>query len=138
MDDTLRQLVWERAGYACEYCRLPQQLDVLPFQIDHVLAVKHHGPTTADNLALSCYNDNAHKGPNIAGLDPQTAELTRLFNPRADVWEAHFRWHGPVLVGRTAIGRTTIDVLDINHPERVEHRRLLMQAGLFPPPARGP
>jgi hypothetical protein len=37
-----------------------------------------------------------------------------------------------VLTGRTAIGRTTIDVLVMNAPERVELRRLLMRAGLFP------
>jgi hypothetical protein len=35
---------------------LPQFLDILPFQIDHVIAIKHHGPTTSDNLALCCYN----------------------------------------------------------------------------------
>jgi hypothetical protein len=29
-------------------------LDVLPFQIDHIIAEKHHGPTVAENLALSC------------------------------------------------------------------------------------
>ena len=38
-----------------------------------------------------------------------------------------------MLVGKTAIGRTTIYVLDINHPDRVEVRRLLAEAGLFPP-----
>jgi len=54
MDDALRQLVWKRAGDTCEYCRLPQRLDILPFQLDHVIAAKHHGPTSAANLALSC------------------------------------------------------------------------------------
>jgi hypothetical protein len=48
------------------------------------------------------------------------------------VWDDHFAWVGPVLTGRTAIGRTTIDVLAMNAPERVELRRLLMLAGLFP------
>lgn len=47
-------------------------------------------------------------------------------------WEEHFAWVGPVLTGRTAIGRTTIDVLVMNAPERVELRRLLIRAGLFP------
>jgi hypothetical protein len=36
------------------------------------------------------------------------------------------------LRGLTAIGRTTIDVLRINLPERVEHRRLLQQLGVLP------
>jgi hypothetical protein len=37
------------------------------------------------------------------------------------------------LLGRTAVGRTTIDVLNINYPDRVEHRRLLIAEGVFPP-----
>ena len=131
MDDALRQLVWDRAAGTCEYCRLPQRLDILPFQIDHVISIKHHGPTSADNLALSCYNENAYKGPNIAGIDVVTGQLTRLFNPRQDDWNEHFSWLGPELVGRTAVGRTTIDVLNINLPERVEHRRLLIRAGVL-------
>jgi HNH endonuclease len=131
MEEALRQLVWARAGNACEYCRLPQLLDILPFQIDHIIAIKHHGPTTSDNLALCCYNDNTHKGPNIAGIDPATRDLTRLFHPRLDDWSEHFAWNGPELVGRSPIGRTTIDFLNINLPERVEHRRLLMQADLL-------
>ncbi len=134
MDEGLRRQVWDRAGDACEYCRMPQYLDLLPFQIDHVIAVKHHGPTAAENLALSCYNDNIHKGSNLAGLDPATGTLTRLFNPRLDDWADHFAWNGPELVGRTAIGRTTIDVLNMNLAERVEHRLLLIEVGLVPPP----
>lgn len=54
-------------------------------QIDHIVAEKHHGQTVADNLALCCLNDNLHKGPNIAGLDPETGTLTRLFHPRRDL-----------------------------------------------------
>jgi hypothetical protein len=133
MDEVLRQLVWDRAGDTCKYCRLPQRFDILPFQIDHIIAVKHHGQTAADNLALCCYNDNTHKGPNIAGIDPPTGQVTRLFNPRRDAWHDHFAWNGPELVGRSPIGRTTIDVLNINLPERVEHRRLLIQAGVLRP-----
>ena len=86
MDDALRELVWMRAADTCEYCRVPQRFDMLPFQLDHVTAVKHHGQTTADNLALSCYADNLHKGPNLAGIDPATGQLTRMFNPRTDSW----------------------------------------------------
>jgi hypothetical protein len=110
-----------------------ESLDDLPFCIDHIVARKHHGPTLASNLALSCYHCNTYKGPNIAGIDPETAALTRLFNPRLDRWNEHFKWEGPELVGETAVGRTTIDVLQINHPDRVEHRFLLMAEGTFPP-----
>lgn len=132
MDEPLRQLVQQRANHTCEYCRVPQQFDILPFQVDHIIAVKHHGLTADDNLALSCYGCNAYKGPNIAGIDPETGKLTRLFHPRQDEWDEHFEWNGPVVVGRTVIGRATIDVLNMNLPERVEHRRLLIVGGVLP------
>jgi 5-methylcytosine-specific restriction endonuclease McrA len=126
MNETLKQLVRQRAGARCEYCHLPQDYDVLPFQIDHIIALKHRGLTTAANLAWSCFNCNSFKGPNIASIDSVTNELTPLFHPRQDLWDIHFIWEGPQLIGQTAIGRTTIEVLSINLPERIELRRYLM------------
>ncbi len=38
-----------------------------------------------------------------------------------------------MLVGRTAIGRATITVLNINEAEAVATRGMLMEAGVFPP-----
>lgn len=127
-----RQRVWDRAGGRCEYCRMPQDFDIQPFQLDYIRAQKHAGVTTPANLALSCLPCNSYKGTNIAGYDPEGDELQPLFNPRLDDWDDHFVWDGPILRGKTPIGRTTIDVLRINVPERVEHRRLLIDAGVFP------
>ena len=62
-----------------------------------------------------------------------TREITRLYNPRRDRWEEHFRCRGPQLVGLTAIGRVTIRVLAINHPDAVKLRRELIAEGVFPP-----
>jgi hypothetical protein len=107
----------------------PKRFDVLPFQLDHVIPRKHGGPTNADNLALSCLSCNAHKGPNLAGLDPETGAVEPLFNPRDGVWSDNFAWDGPRLVGRTPTGRATIAVLAINEVARIEHRQLLMAAG---------
>src|SRR5208337_451105 len=61
MNEALVRLVWERARSRCEYCQLPQALARLPCQLDHVIAVKHHGSTCASNLALSCFACNNHK-----------------------------------------------------------------------------
>ncbi len=132
MDESLERRVKERAKYRCEYCRIPAYISEFTFPIDHIIAQQHGGETTLENLALSCPHDNYHKGPNLAGIDPVTKKLTRLFNPRRDRWNAHFQWDGPVLLGRTTIGRTTLYVLAMNHPDRVEVRRLLIEAGLFP------
>jgi hypothetical protein len=131
MDAALERLVRERSGSRCEYCRLPQIGSRAPFEIDHITPRKHHGRSVAGNLALSCVYCNAVKGPNLAGLDPAAGKLTRLYHPRLHKWTHHFRFHGSVLVGRTAIGRTTIDVLKMNRPEIVALRGILIDAGVF-------
>ena len=123
--------VRQRAGFRCEYCQVPQFVSAPPFQIDHVIAKKHHGTDEFDNLALSCFHCNVRKGPNIAGMDLDSGELTRLFNPRGDNWRSHFRWDGFHLVGLTAIGRTTIHVLGINEAQHVSAREALFDEGAF-------
>lgn len=133
MDAALVQLVRQRAGDRCEYCQIPQDFDDAPFEIDHIIARKHDGPTAASNLALSCFHDNSHKGSNIAGLDPKTRKLTPLFNTRRHKWARHFRWRGAYLIGRTPVGRVTVAVLHLNDPFRVELREGLIEEGHFPP-----
>jgi hypothetical protein len=71
------------------------------------------------------------KGSNIAGLDPRSGKLTRLFHPRTDVWSRHFAWKGVLLRGKTAVGRTTIAVLDINDPDSIATRHALREEGIF-------
>ncbi|NET53442.1 MAG: HNH endonuclease, partial [Merismopedia sp. SIO2A8] len=82
MNEQLRQQVIRRADQRCEYCHIPQAHDVLPFQIDHIIAIKHHGSSDVSNLALACFNCNSFKGPNIAGIDQTSQTVTRLFHPR--------------------------------------------------------
>ncbi len=134
MDAELHELVWQRAGRRCEYCHLPATLEWLRFQIDHIIAQKHLGPSTVDNLALSCFHCNSYKGPNIAGIDFVTGRLVKLFNPRRDVWTRHFIWDGPLLVAKTPRARATIQVLWMNHPRMIRLRvALLAEGGTFMP-----
>jgi hypothetical protein len=126
MDRALDQLVRTRAGGRCEYCLRPQSTSPIVFPIDHIIARQHRGPTTADNLALCCGRCNLAKGPNIAGLDPLTNSLTRLFNPRLDRWSEHFALDGPTIRGLTDIGRTTMELLDLNNPKQIGIRRLFL------------
>jgi hypothetical protein len=133
MDKALESLVRERSGGRCEYCKMPQEFDPLAFQIDHIIAAQHSGPTIEHNLALACYACNRQKGPNIAGFDVETGQTTPLFNPRRDEWVEHFQWHGAELVGLTPVGRVTVHVLAINRDFRVALRRILMREGVFPP-----
>lgn len=135
MDESLRNLVWQRANGLCEYCRISSEWDAaaFAFQVDHVIAQKHGGQTVADNLALACFHCNNRKGPNVAGIDPLTGQVVRLFHPRRDQWKEHFRWDGPILAGLTPIGRTTVEVLTINHPSYVAVRECLIEQAVFPP-----
>lgn len=84
-----------------------------------------------ENLAFSCFFCNTHKGSNLSGLDPQTGQLTRLFHPRQDRWQDHFRWDGGVLIRLTEIGRVTIHVLRINRADAVAVRRSLREEGVM-------
>jgi hypothetical protein len=136
-DKALVDHVRRRAGDCCEYCQLPQVYSSTRFQLDHIIAEQHGGPTIASNLALACFADNNHKGPNLAGVDPKTGRKVWLYNPRRQKWSRHFRWEGAVLIGRTPVGRATIAVLAINLPHRVAQRAALIGEGVFLPPRRG-
>lgn len=134
MDESLVKEVRDRARNACEYCQMPQVFyPTVPFPIDHIIPRQHDGRTVSSNLALSCLHCNSHKGPNLAGIDPLTKKLTKLFNPRRNKWARHFRWDGPYLVGKSAVGRTTILVLAINDPDIVDVRHELIDEGVFAP-----
>lgn len=130
MKQDLINRVRQRAEERCEYCHFPAEAAWLPFQLDHIIAEKHGGPTNMSNLALACYYCNSFKGSNIAGVDPhgQPDVAVQLFHPRKDEWTEHFRWNGPLLVGMTSTGRVTVAVLRINDAEAVEVRRLLFDA----------
>jgi hypothetical protein len=134
MDVKLIRAVRQRSKHACEYCRMSEEYyPTVPFAVDHVIARQHGGMTQAENLAFACLHCNSHKGPNISGIDPKTRKLTQLFHPRRHKWDRHFRWDGALIVGRTAIGRTTIVMLALNHPDLVEVRQSLIEEGRFPP-----
>ncbi|HUY35135.1 MAG TPA: HNH endonuclease signature motif containing protein [Pirellulales bacterium] len=137
MDRLLRDQVWLRAASLCEYCLMPQSFADAGHEVDHVIAEKHRGATTPENLALACFHCNNHKGPNIAGVDPETGQVIRLYHPRQDRWSEHFIWQGPVLKGITPIGRATVEVLEINLRHRLIHRQALIDEGVFPPSAAG-
>ncbi|MEX0717899.1 MAG: HNH endonuclease signature motif containing protein [Planctomycetaceae bacterium] len=124
MDAATRRLVRDRAANRCEYCGLHQRWSPLAtLHVEHVIPKKHGGTDDPNNLALACVDCNLHKGPNVAGFDPETGRLTDLFHPRRHEWAEHFEWSGATIVGKTAIGRTTVEVLGLNSDERLQLRR---------------
>ena len=131
MDAASSQLVRQRAGHRCEYCRLAEKHSALRFHLEHVIAKQHHGADDLENLALASPECNYQKGTNLTGVDPDTGTVTRLFHPRQDRWSDHFAWEDARIVGRTPIGRTTAWLLEMNTGDRLRWRELLVRFGLM-------
>ena len=119
----VRTQVRDRAHNSCEYCNLHQNDSPLAvLHVEHIIPKVHGGTDNLENLALACIDCNLHKGTNLTGIDPQTSQLTELFHPRREYWDEHFELLGVYLVGKTAIGRTTIRVLNMNSDDQVALR----------------
>lgn len=131
----LRREIEARAQGRCEYCLMPASAAFIPHQVDHIVARKHGGQATANNLALSCALCNKHKGTDLASLDPDTDELTPLYHPRTADWSEHFRLNGATIEPLTATGRATVRLLQLNRPERLVERELLIAAGVLTIPS---
>jgi len=74
---------------------------------------------------LACHRCNRFKGPNLTGVDPDSGQITRLFHPRHDSWDEHFRMERGLIIGLTEIGRTTVALLQMNSPDRLRVRKRL-------------
>ena len=119
----LRRLVTDRAGQKCEYCLLSSELSLFPHEIDHIIAEKHGGSTEADNLALTCWRCNRHKGSDLGSFDPLTGEFAFLFHPRQQQWADHLCFlNGAEIQGITPEGRVTVKLLQLNIPKRLIER----------------
>jgi len=127
----LRREIRARAGGRCEYCLMDEAWLVWGCEVEHILSRKHGGATELSNLAFSCARCNRAKGTDIGSLHPESEELVRLFNPRRDRWDEHFRIDGPRIAGLTLIGQVTVTLLQFNQDERLLERALLQQAGRF-------
>lgn len=109
-----------RARGRCEYCHLPQSAYKRRFHLEHITARCHGGTEDLANLALACGGCNLRKGINLAGIDPQTGDVTALFHPRKDVWADHFEirliaQQGALRIcGKTPQGRATVHTLRMN------------------------
>lgn len=59
MSAALWREVRARAAGRCKYCRMPESLDSLPFELDHIDARQHGGRTVLTNLALTRFAWNS-------------------------------------------------------------------------------
>jgi len=133
--ESLQQRVRRRAGNRCEYCLSHQHYVMGILQIDHIWPVILGGADTEDNLCLACELCNQHKWKKTQGIDPQTGTNVRLYHPRQQKWNEHFRWSasGEEIIGLTPSGRATVTELKLNNELAIIVRRNWIQAGWHPP-----
>jgi hypothetical protein len=132
ISESLRREITERAGSRCEYCLIHQSDSFYRHEIDHIIPQKHRGETSEQNLCLACLDCNRHKGSDFGSFDPDTGQITALFNPRTQVWTEHFQLQGAQILPVTAEGRVTVFVLNMNDGMRIRIRRILLNAGRYP------
>lgn len=131
----LRRRVQQRGQGLCEYCRSCIDYTGHAFTVDHVLPTSRGGTDDFNNLCFCCFWCNNYKHARTQVLDVRTGRVVPLFNPRMDNWHDHFRWSPTYtrVVGRTAIGRVTIQALRLNRPSLVRARKIWVRHGLHPP-----
>ena len=115
---------------------MPDDEPAFPHEPDHIIALKHGGPTVSDNLAYVCFECNRAKVSDIASLDPSSGVLTPLYHPRQQTWNEHFAFDGVSIKGLTPIGRATAFLLRLNEPARIAIRENLMREGRYPRPGQ--
>jgi hypothetical protein len=127
-------LVADRANHRCEYCHAPELVFNFPFEVEHIIPLSREGADSEENLALACRSCNLRKGSRISGIDLESNTEVRLFHPRLDQWENHFQADATsgVIRGTTAIGRTSVNSLEMNSQPQVTARLLWIRLDLFP------
>jgi hypothetical protein len=103
----------------------------LPFHVEHIVASNHRSDDSLSNLAWAFPRCNLRKGTNLSTIDPQSGLRVDLFNPRDMLWEEHFVIRDSFVVGVTACGRGTANLLDMNNENRLSHRQKLIEQGEF-------
>jgi hypothetical protein len=131
----LREVVAEEALHRCGYCLMAEHIVGMPMELDHLIPESLGGATEAENLWLACPGCNARKADRVLGIDPETGQSERLFDPRRQSWQEHFRWiaGATLIAGLTPIGRATVATLQLNRPVLVQARHAWVTVGWHPP-----
>jgi HNH endonuclease len=140
ISSTIRLRIRHRANFLCEYCHSSEEASTSLFTLDHLIPQSLGGDDSEDNLALACHRCNGRRYNFTDGIDPETKTPVALFNPRIDLWSDHFIWsaNGQNILGITAIGRATLNRLDLNDEFHDDGsiqraRRLWIRGGWHPP-----
>jgi hypothetical protein len=132
--DKTRRRIFEQAGNRCGYCLGEQKYVYAPLEIDHILPTAEGGTDDEVNLWLACGLCNSHKSTKTHGVDKTSKRKVKLFNPRKQNWKRHFYVeNGIEIVGKTAVGRVTVEALRLNSRIAITVRKNWLIAGWYPP-----
>jgi hypothetical protein len=131
----LKSLVISRSKGFCEYCKCPFDFSTEPFSIEHIVPRSKDGLDELDNLAYACIGCNIYKFDRTEFIDVVSRAISPLFNPRTMDWHDHFIWDESLtaIIGKTVIGRATIEALRLNRRPLKNLRRALIAIGEYPP-----
>jgi len=110
-----------------------QSLQGATFHVEHVIPVSLGGSDALSNLLLAFPACNLNKSPNVDAIDPQSGIRVPLFHPLVDSWNEHFEIQRYHILGRTHVGRATLESLNLNHERRIRVRKAEELFDLFPP-----
>jgi hypothetical protein len=134
LSQIVKDLVRQRAGGCCEYCRCPEAFATQPHSIEHIRPRVQRGSDDPSNLALACQGCNNHKFDRTEAKDELTGEAVSLFHPREMSWDDHFAWSADYseIIPLSAIGRVTVAMLYLNRSGASNLRRVLYTMGEHP------
>lgn len=104
-------------------------------EIEHIHPKALGGKTSEENLWLACRECNAHKAVKIKDFDILTGRIVKLFNPRKQSWNSHFKFSEDCteIIGKTACGRATVESLKMNNFYQTTARLAWTETNKFPP-----
>lgn len=130
-----RQRLAQKTKSRCGYCLTQEAVSGVHLTLEHIIPQSEGGQTEESNLWLSCRLCNENKGVLTEHPDLESGSVVSLFNPSTQKWSEHFAWNeaGTHIIGRTPIGRATVDALNLNNEFRVRSRAIWVEAGWHPP-----
>lgn len=133
--ESVRQRVRKAFNDRCAYCLSSQRYSNSRLAVEHITPKAIGGGEDEVNLCLSCRLCNLYKGTQVEATDPISLMVVPLFNPRTQVWLEHFQWNrdGTRVIGKTAVGRATVEALRLNNETSVTVRQNWVSVGWHPP-----
>jgi hypothetical protein len=125
---TYRPILRDEFGKRCVYCALPDRLKGKEsFGVDHYRPKKKFPnlETEYSNLFYACNICNSRKGDFWPSCE-QIANKQFIPNPCDHVMYSYLRAAGPRIDARNETGRFALDVLDLNDPQSIAYRQIVI------------